>query len=528
MDIVGMAQDIVGLAQTIYDAVQEVKEFKTRSRRLSDRIQCLNPALEVLVEMKDERQKIIALQKQDPPVRLPVFSKALVELKQVVQNAMDFIMKLQKMDTGAKLWKRKNITGQFNTFSERLDVLQNTVQFGVLVEMRGLMQRLLGEEQKMSETMKDMKKRLEGSKKEFRNRQDVDLDDDAQDTKALLAAVSSIQEGQERTSAGIERIEQKLEKLTLIVQQGPEKASSSGFRIEDVQIIKYHELSIKKEIGKGTMGIVYKAVYNKHKVAVKKLQPDIRADLVEVKKQLRKEAEHLKKFDSKNVVRLWGLCAEKDVGTDSTTLMIIMEFMDRGTLKDALQKLHKKEGTDNINWGRRVHMALGGALGLYRIHSMQPPMLHCAIDSTKLMVDKNFEVKISDVGFAHTRSSSGREHVKRAISYYAPEHLDNPNQRYDERSEMYGYGVVMWEIVSCLEPYAELKSDDEKMQYLMEKKEVEKVPSVKGLPKEFKSVINKCRKIDRDLRLLSGELVDVLQRIEESLEESDSDDSDSD
>ena len=195
MDFVGMAMDIVGIAQSIHDAVEEVKEFKTRSRRLSDRIQGLNPALEVLVEMKSEREKIIALQKQDPPVKLPIFSKALEELKQVVGNAKTFILKLQRMDKGTKLWKRKSITGQFDSFSERLDVLQSTVQFGVLVEMRGLMEKLLGEEKEMVGIMKDMKQRLDGSKKEFRNRQDVDLEDDALDTKELLAAVSNIQEG---------------------------------------------------------------------------------------------------------------------------------------------------------------------------------------------------------------------------------------------------------------------------------------------------------------------------------------------
>ena len=196
MDFVGMAMDIVSLAQSIHDAIEEVKEFKTRSRRLSDRIQCLNPALEVLIAMKDKQQTIIALQKQDPPIRLPVFSKALEELKQVVGNAKNFIFHLQRMDRHKKVWKRKSITGQFDSFSERLDVLQSTVQFGILVEMRGLMQKILGEEQEMKAMMTDMKKKLESSKKGFRNRQDVDLDDDAQDTKELLAAVSSIKEGQ--------------------------------------------------------------------------------------------------------------------------------------------------------------------------------------------------------------------------------------------------------------------------------------------------------------------------------------------
>ena len=74
--------------------------------------------------------------------------------------------------------------------------------------------------------------------------------------------------------------------------------------------------------------------------------------------------------------------------------MIVMEYMHLGTLKDVLQNLHQREGNSNINWLRRVHMALGGALGLYRIHNMQPPMLHCSIDSTKFLVDRNYEVKV--------------------------------------------------------------------------------------------------------------------------------------
>ena len=136
MDIIGQATNIIGLAMAIHDAIAEVKEFNTRAHRLDERIQCLLLSLEVLTEMKDERERIIELQNRDPPVRLPVFIGALTQLKNVVEHALRFILKLQRTDMLMKFFTRCKITNQFDEFSERLDVLQNTVQFGVIVEMR--------------------------------------------------------------------------------------------------------------------------------------------------------------------------------------------------------------------------------------------------------------------------------------------------------------------------------------------------------------------------------------------------------
>ena len=50
----------------------------------------------------------------------------------------------------------------------------------------------------------------------------------------------------------------------------------------------------------------------------------------------------------------------------------------------------------------------------------------------------------------------------------------------------------------------DLKNDDEKLAYITQKKEVEKIPDLPGLPKAFKKVITKCRKYDRNLRPLAG------------------------
>ena len=73
--------------------------------------------------------------------------------------------------------------------------------------------------------------------------------------------------------------------------------------------------------------------------------------------------------------------------------MIVFEYMNKGTLRQFLDHMKANNFAD-FPWKRRIHMALGGALGLYRIHNMQPPMLHCAIGSDKFLVNSNWEIKV--------------------------------------------------------------------------------------------------------------------------------------
>ena len=71
--------------------------------------------------------------------------------------------------------------------------------------------------------------------------------------------------------------------------------------------------------------------------------------------------------------------------------MIVFEYMNEGTLR---QFLDHAKSNEEFTWSRRIQMALGGALGLYRIHSIEPPMLHCAIGSDKFLVNSNWEIKV--------------------------------------------------------------------------------------------------------------------------------------
>lgn len=190
MDIIGLSLDVFTLAKSVIDDIEEVKAFKTRCKRLSQRIQSLLPALEVLAQMTEERDKIIQLQKEDKNIKMPVFNSGLNQLMSVVKDADKFAHSLQKIDFLKQLLKRRKIGDQFDTFGERLDILQGNVQFGILVEMNKLMKKLSGDE-RSNEFITDMKERLGRSKKVLQQRLDIDLDDGVQDDKELLHKVNA-------------------------------------------------------------------------------------------------------------------------------------------------------------------------------------------------------------------------------------------------------------------------------------------------------------------------------------------------
>lgn len=93
-----------------------------------------------------------------------------------------------------------------------------------------------------------------------------------------------------------------------------------------------------------------------------------------------KEIQTLKKFESPNILRMYGICIEEKgtgrqrgcrgplprgcsrfcLSDGSPCFSIVMEYCKHGTLRDVLTK------QQHLSWDIRIRMALGAARGLYR------------------------------------------------------------------------------------------------------------------------------------------------------------------
>ncbi|MCD7446977.1 hypothetical protein HAX54_020755 [Datura stramonium] len=116
------------------------------------------------------------------------------------------------------------------------------------------------------------------------------------------------------------------------------------------------------------------------------------------------------------------------------TCMII--YMDLVILEPALN--HNPE----LNWPRRFQIAVGTARALtYLHHDCKPPVLHLNVKSTNILLDTNYEAKLSDYGlsrFLPLLDNYGLTKFHNAVGYVAPELAQS--LRLSDKCDVYSRG----------------------------------------------------------------------------------------
>lgn len=128
---------------------------------------------------------------------------------------------------------------------------------------------------------------------------------------------------------------------------------------------------------------------------------------------------------------------------------LLTEFMSRGSLFDIIgdEKL-------DFNWSRKVSIALDVAKGLLYLHSRQPPIVHRDIKSLNVLVTKDWKATVADFGLTKIKDKAMLATRCGSPAWSAPEVLRG--EPYDEKADVFSYGIVLWEILSRSRPYPTL------------------------------------------------------------------------
>ncbi|MCO5589517.1 hypothetical protein L7F22_043485 [Adiantum nelumboides] len=205
----------------------------------------------------------------------------------------------------------------------------------------------------------------------------------------------------------------------------------------------------QRVIGDGGFGLVYRATLSDGRtVAVKRLA----TDGIQGKREFEAEMDTLGHIKHQNLVELLAFC---QVGEERA---LVYEFMDNGSL-DAW--LHEREdGPQNLTWKRRMKVVKGAARGLaFLHHECDPQIIHRDIKSSNILLDKDFEARITDFGLARHMSpffSHVSTEAARTLGYMAPEyHLKLCATK---KADVYSFGMLMLEVASGRRPNAMLEN----------------------------------------------------------------------
>jgi serine/threonine protein kinase len=261
-------------------------------------------------------------------------------------------------------------------------------------------------------------------------------------------------------------------------------------------IIDFGEVQVGRQVGLGSYGVVYKGKWKGVEVAVKRF---IKQKLDERRMlEFRAEMAFLSELHHPNIVLFIGACVKKP------NLCIVTEFMKQGSLKDILM-----DNTTKLTWQNKIQMLRRAALGINYLHSLHPVIVHRDVKPSNLLVDENWNVKVADFGFARIKEENATMTRCGTPCWTAPEVIRG--EKYDERADVFSFGIVMWEVLTRKQPYAGRNFMGVSLDVLEGKRP--QIPN--DCPDHFAKVIKKCWSSQASKRPGMNEVVAYLDSLVE-------------
>jgi hypothetical protein len=308
--------------------------------------------------------------------------------------------------------------------------------------------------------------------------------------------------------------------------------------------INFDELLLQEVIGGGGFGQVWRASWRGTPVAVKVLTGSAQNTHIAkaILEEFKAEINLLKGMRHPNICLYMGACV------DPPNRAIITELAANGSVWDALRlplmpPYVVADGTPNGCWPLSLYIpdhhgappvsfgnsrisapipprgswpwelvkrvSCGAARGMAYLHSGNPPVLHRDLKSANLLLDESYTTKVCDFGLsrlkAQARSMTGNCGT---VQWMAPEVL--ANRDYDEKADVYSYGIIVWELLSRECPYEGMTAIQCALAVLNRDKRPE-IP--KWCPPGLHALIKACVKKEPSERPTFVEIIQMLDEM---------------
>ncbi|KAL0446948.1 UNVERIFIED_CONTAM: Proline-rich receptor-like protein kinase PERK9 [Sesamum latifolium] len=223
-------------------------------------------------------------------------------------------------------------------------------------------------------------------------------------------------------------------------EPGGFSSSKSCFAYEEL-VEATNGFSSQNLLGEGGFGYVYKGILaDGRDVAVKQLK----IGGGQGEREFRSEVEIISRIHHRHLVSLVGYCIYE------SRRLLVYDYVPNNNLYFLLHA----EDRPLLDWATRIKIAVGAARGIAYLHEdCHPRIIHRDIKSSNILLDNNFEARVSDFGLAKLAMDVNAHVTTRVIGtfgYMAPEYASSG--KLTEKSDVFSYGVVLLELITGRKP----------------------------------------------------------------------------
>ncbi|RIA91641.1 kinase-like domain-containing protein [Glomus cerebriforme] len=153
-------------------------------------------------------------------------------------------------------------------------------------------------------------------------------------------------------------------------------------------------------------------------------------------------------YINNSIVRLYGITQDPE----TKNYMMVLEYAEDGSLRNYLDKSY-----DTLSWENKFSVLCFIAIGLTKIHDKE--LIHRDLHIGNILYNLDYAC-ITDMGLCKPADYNTLENkrVYGVLPYIAPEILRGQN--YTKASDIYSFGIIIYEVISGLPPYHDVNHDE--------------------------------------------------------------------